>query len=111
MGERVRIADLARRMIRLAGLAEGQDIQIDIVGLRPGEKLHEELMSGQESLLPTHHPKFCGRPARSGPGGGPPDWTAAWAPIGTKRRSGTPSAHTSQYTPNSTPTSDLQATS
>lgn len=64
MGERVRIADLARRMIRLAGLVEGQDIQVDVVGLRPGEKLHEELMSGQENLLPTHHPKIL-RAART----------------------------------------------
>ena len=64
MGERVRIADLARRMIRLAGLLEGQDIRIDIVGLRPGEKLHEELMGGQEDLLPTHHPKIL-RAARA----------------------------------------------
>ncbi|MEC8757902.1 MAG: polysaccharide biosynthesis protein, partial [Bacteroidota bacterium] len=64
MGERIRIADLARRMIRLAGLVEGQDIRIDIVGLRPGEKLHEELMSGQENLLPTHHPKIL-RAARA----------------------------------------------
>jgi FlaA1/EpsC-like NDP-sugar epimerase len=64
MGERVRIADLARRMIRLAGLVEGQDIRIEVVGLRPGEKLHEELMSGMENLLPTHHPKIL-RAARS----------------------------------------------
>jgi FlaA1/EpsC-like NDP-sugar epimerase len=64
MGERVRIADLARRMIRLAGLLEGQDIRIDVVGLRPGEKLHEELMSGMEDLLPTHHPKIL-RAART----------------------------------------------
>jgi FlaA1/EpsC-like NDP-sugar epimerase len=64
MGDRVRIADLARRMIRLAGLVEGQDIRIDIVGLRPGEKLHEELMGGQEDLLPTHHPKIL-RAARA----------------------------------------------
>lgn len=64
MGERVRIADLANRMIRLAGLVEGQDIQVDIVGLRPGEKLHEELMSGRENLLPTHHPKIL-RAARA----------------------------------------------
>lgn len=64
MGQRVRIADLARRMIRLAGLVEGQDIRIDVVGLRPGEKLHEELMSGQENLLPTHHPKIL-RAARA----------------------------------------------
>lgn len=64
MGERVRIADLANRMIRLAGMVENQDIDIDIVGLRPGEKLHEELMSGQENLLPTHHPKIL-RAARA----------------------------------------------
>ncbi len=64
MGERVRIADLARRMIRLAGLVEDQDIRIDLVGLRPGEKLHEELMSGLENLLPTHHPKIL-RAARA----------------------------------------------
>ena len=64
MGERIRIADLARRMIRLAGLVEGQDIRIDIVGLRPGEKLHEELMGGKENLLPTHHPKIL-RAARA----------------------------------------------
>ena len=64
MGERVRIADLARRMIRLAGLVEDQDIRIELVGLRPGEKLHEELMSGQENLLPTHHPKIL-RAARA----------------------------------------------
>ena len=64
MGERVRIADLAQRMIRLAGLVEGQDIKIEVIGLRPGEKLHEELMSGMENLLPTHHPKIL-RAARS----------------------------------------------
>ena len=64
MGERVRIIDLAHRMIRLAGLVEGQDIAIDIVGMRPGEKLHEELMSGQENLLATHHPKIL-RAARA----------------------------------------------
>ena len=64
MGQRVRIADLARRMIRLSGLVEGQDIDIHVIGLRAGEKLHEELMSGQENLLPTHHPKIL-RAARA----------------------------------------------
>ncbi len=64
MGERVRISDLARRMIRLAGLVEGQDITVEVIGLRPGEKLHEELMSGKENLLPTHHPKIL-RAARA----------------------------------------------
>lgn len=58
MGGRVRIMDLARRMIRLAGRIEGQDIELKIIGMRPGEKLHEELIHQAEGLLPTHHPKI-----------------------------------------------------
>ena len=113
MGERVRIADLARRMIRLAGLVEGQDIQIDIVGLRPGEKLHEELMSGQESLLPTHHPKIL-RAARAEVDREAVRQTldrslgSDWNEEKVKDALGN---HIPEYTPNSTPTSDLQATS
>jgi len=57
MGEPVRIVDLARDMIRLSGFSE-EDIRIDITGLRPGEKLHEELLSDRESTLPTPHPKL-----------------------------------------------------
>ncbi|MEQ8388734.1 MAG: nucleoside-diphosphate sugar epimerase/dehydratase [Alphaproteobacteria bacterium] len=55
MGEPVLIADLARQMIRLAGLREGSDIRIEYVGLRPGEKLSEELFHSDESLMPTPH--------------------------------------------------------
>ena len=58
MGDSVKIADLAKRMIQLSGLKEGQDISIVYSGLRPGEKLYEELLSDKESTLSTHHPKI-----------------------------------------------------
>jgi FlaA1/EpsC-like NDP-sugar epimerase len=58
MGEPVRIADLARDMIRLSDLEEGRDIEIRFTGLRPGEKLFEELFKGEESLQKTGHPKI-----------------------------------------------------
>lgn len=58
MGQSVKIIDLARKMIALAGLEEGKDIQIEISGLRPGEKIYEELLTSDESSLPTHHPKI-----------------------------------------------------
>lgn len=58
MGESVRILDLANKMAALAGLEVGQDIEVIITGLRPGEKMHEELLSNRESLLPTHHEKI-----------------------------------------------------
>ncbi len=58
MGEPVRIADLARDMIRLSNLKEGRDIEIRYTGLRPGEKLYEELFTTHEELLTTAHPKI-----------------------------------------------------
>lgn len=58
MGDAVRIYDLAEKMIRLSGLVLGQDISIVETGLRPGEKLYEELLSNHETTLPTHHPKI-----------------------------------------------------
>ncbi len=58
MGEPVKILDLAKRMIKLSGLTEGKDIEIKITGLRPGEKLYEELLSTEESTIPTYHPKI-----------------------------------------------------
>lgn len=58
MGESIRIADLARRMIELAGLKEGKDIKIEYTGLRPGEKLYEEVLSNSENTLPTPHDKI-----------------------------------------------------
>ncbi len=55
MGKSVKIIDLARKMIMLSGLKEGKDINIVFTGLRPGEKLFEELLADNENTLPTHH--------------------------------------------------------
>ncbi len=55
MGESVKIANLAKRMIELAGLEVGKDIEIEFTGLRPGEKLYEEVLSNNENTIPTEH--------------------------------------------------------
>lgn len=58
MGEPVKIADLAYRMIELAGFVPNKDIMIEFTGLRPGEKLYEELLSNKENTIPTTHRKI-----------------------------------------------------
>ncbi len=58
MGKPVKIIDLAKKMIRLAGFIPDKDIDIKIVGLRPGEKLYEELLNDTSKTLPTHHEKI-----------------------------------------------------
>jgi FlaA1/EpsC-like NDP-sugar epimerase len=58
MGQSVKIVELAKKMIRLSGLIPNQDIKIEFTGLRPGEKLYEELLNDMENTLPTHHHKI-----------------------------------------------------
>jgi FlaA1/EpsC-like NDP-sugar epimerase len=57
MGEPVKIIDLARNLILLSGLRPDRDIRIEFTGIRPGEKLYEELHTFEESTLPTRHEK------------------------------------------------------
>ncbi|MCI0498070.1 MAG: polysaccharide biosynthesis protein [Planctomycetales bacterium] len=59
MGEPVKIVDLARELITLSGFRPGEDIEIEFTGLRPGEKLFEELSIQGEDMLPTNHPKIA----------------------------------------------------
>ena len=58
MGKPVKIIDLARKMIKLAGFTPNKDIEIQFVGLRPGEKLYEELLNDTSKTIPTHHDKI-----------------------------------------------------
>lgn len=58
MGQPIKIADFARKMIKLSGMTEGKDIELEFTGLRPGEKLYEELLSSEEDCVPTHHKRI-----------------------------------------------------
>src|SRR3546814_20639666 len=58
MGSSVKIVDLAKKMIRLAGFIPGKDIKIEFTGLRPGEKLYEELLNNTENSLYTYNEKI-----------------------------------------------------
>lgn len=66
MGKSVKIADLAKKMIRLSGFTPGVDIQLKYTGLRPGEKLYEELLNNAENTLPTYHEKILIAKVREG---------------------------------------------
>ncbi len=76
MGKQVRILDMARDLIRLAGKEADRDIAIRIIGLRPGEKMREELWTGDEEVQPTRHAKIHRILSRNGPAGGFPDHLA-----------------------------------
>jgi FlaA1/EpsC-like NDP-sugar epimerase len=65
MGESVRILDVAKKMVKLSGLNLGKDIQISFTGLRPGEKLYEELLATTENTQATHHEKIMIAKVRS----------------------------------------------
>ena len=58
MGESVKIADMARRMIKLAGFVPDKDVMIEYTGLRPGEKLYEEVLATNENTIPTGHSRI-----------------------------------------------------
>lgn len=58
MGRPVKIMEMAEKMVKLSGLELGKDIKIEVTGLRPGEKLFEELLASSENTLPTHHTKI-----------------------------------------------------
>ncbi|MFD2514268.1 polysaccharide biosynthesis protein [Pontibacter locisalis] len=58
MGQPVKIVDLAKKMVKLAGMVPDRDIEIVFTGLRPGEKLYEELLNSEEKTIPTHHHKI-----------------------------------------------------
>ena len=58
MGKPVKILQIAEKLIRLAGYTPGKEIGIEFIGLRPGEKIHEDLFNESESLIPTYHPKI-----------------------------------------------------
>jgi FlaA1/EpsC-like NDP-sugar epimerase len=77
MGEPVRIAELAREMIQLSGFSE-QDIRIEFSGLRPGEKLYEEVLVDDETTLPTPHPKLRIARARAPENPALPEEVTAW---------------------------------
>jgi len=75
MGQPVRILDLARQMIRLSGFEPDEDVPISFIGLRPGEKLHEALMTAEEEVAATQHDRI--KVVRAG---GLPTWPDIWLP-------------------------------
>lgn len=64
MGQPIKIADFARKMIQLSGMTVDKDIKLEFTGLRPGEKLYEELLSSEENTIPTHHERILAAKVR-----------------------------------------------
>jgi FlaA1/EpsC-like NDP-sugar epimerase len=101
MGEPVRITDLARDLIRLSGFTENE-IRIVYTGLRPGEKLYEEPLSANESILPTPHPKLHVAQARHESAGWP-DELSRWLESNTHRDDSSVKADLALRVPEYTP--------
>ncbi len=105
MGEPVKIVDLARELIRLSGYGE-RDIGIEFTGLRPGEKLYEELLADGEHTLPTPHPKLRIAKSRSAPDAGWMKQLSAWLQQGnpgTGQLRHELAERVPEYTPQATP--------
>ena len=79
MGEPVRIFDLAKQMVRLSGKEPDRDIVVEIVGTRPGEKLHEELWGEGETAVSTSHPKIMRVAGRSSTPSGSRTSSRSWS--------------------------------
>lgn len=99
MGEPVLITDLARNMIRLAGLIPDEDIEIRVTGLRPGEKLFEELRFPAETVLPTYHEKIKIFKARSIAPGLVAEWLDALEPLLEARDAAAVKSHLLELVP------------
>jgi FlaA1/EpsC-like NDP-sugar epimerase len=105
MGEPVKIVDLARELIRLSGYGE-PDIGIEFIGLRPGEKLYEELLADGEHTLPTPHPKLRIAKSRTAPDAHWMNELFAWLQQlnpGTEQVRQELAARVPEYTPQPTP--------
>jgi len=102
MGEPVKIADLARQMIRLSGFSE-DDIRIVYTGLRPGEKLFEEVLVDAETTLATPHPKLRIARARAPENGQLPEDVLEWLAGAQAAESAAVRARLKEWIPEYTP--------
>jgi FlaA1/EpsC-like NDP-sugar epimerase len=105
MGQPVKIVDLARQMIELSGFIPGTDVEIKFTGVRPGEKLYEELRHAEESHEPTEHPRIFKLKANHSPSE-TDDWLARIASLSSKGDAKAMRAEMSRIVPEYTPTFD-----